>query len=309
MRSSRWVLLSGGLLAGALLSLCAARAADPAPKPPSPPKAPAAPPVGESTREARPPLLLDAARVAPKAGPARLVTRRPAPLREERIIPWPDRMSVGLEVLVDGRPLPTIRHEGKTYLPVPRVGAEYEIRVWNHGPRRVAAVVSVDGLSVINGRTASEAGPGYLVTPYSSIVIRGWRRDLDTVAAFRFVDREKSYAGLTGRPENIGVIGLVAIEELVLRRLPELEKRDSAGSSASKARLEAGSIGTEYGRDVDSWAYYVPFVRSSNKRSVTLYYDTPEALRAAGVPVDRPSPVPFPGDGEFAPPPPGYKKG
>jgi hypothetical protein len=58
---------------------------------------------------------------------------------------------------------------------------------------------------------------------------------------------------------------------------------------------------------VDSRAYYVPFVRSSNRQTITLYYDTVDALRQAGVPVDRPDPVPFPQDTEFAPPPPGYK--
>jgi hypothetical protein len=216
-------------------------------------------------------------------------------------------MHVGMEVLVDGMPLPTARHEGKVYLPVPRVGAEYEIRVWNHGPRRVAAVVSVDGLSVVNGRPASEDSPGYLVAPYSSIVIKGWRRNLDAVAAFRFVGRDESYAGKTGRPENIGVIGLVAIEELVWQPRPGLERADAGSPAATGARAAVGGIGTEYGREVDSRAYYVPFVRSSNRRTETFYYDTVEALRAASVPVDRPAPVPFPRDTEFAPPPPGYK--
>jgi hypothetical protein len=215
-------------------------------------------------------------------------------------------VKAGLEVLVDGRPLPTIQHEGKTFLPVPRVGAAYEVRVWNHGPRRVVAVVSVDGLSVINGRPATESGTGYIVAPYSSVVIKGWRRSLDAVAAFRFVEREKSCAGLSGRPEGIGVIGLVAIEEQVCRPRPALEKADAAGSPARRVAT-VGSIGTEYGREIDSRVSYVPFVRSGNKEALTIYYDTPEALRAAGIPVDRPLPVPFPQDTEFAPSPPGYK--
>jgi hypothetical protein len=51
----------------------------------------------------------------------------------------------------------------------------------------------------------------------------------------------------------------------------------------------------------------VPFVRSTNRRALTFFYDTEKALRQAGVPVDpTPMPTPFPGD-EFAPPPPGYK--
>jgi hypothetical protein len=216
-------------------------------------------------------------------------------------------MNVTLEILVDGRPLTTVQHAGKTYLPVAQLGTEYEIRVWNHGARRIAAVVSVDGLSVINGKPASENGPGYLVDAHSSLVIKGWRRNLESVAAFRFVEREKSYAAQTGRPQNVGVIGLVAFEESVSVPLPMLERKVAGAPGAGASRGEVGSIGTEYGRDLDSQAEYVPFVRSSNRRAITFYYDTVDALRAAGVPVGSPSPVPFPADSEFAPPPPGHR--
>jgi hypothetical protein len=181
--------------------------------------------------------------------------------------------------------------------------------VWNRGPRRIAAVVSVDGLSVISGRPASETSPGYLVEPGGSILIEGWRRDRATVAAFRFVDREASYANRMGHPENVGVIGLVAHEEQAPLPLPRpyLEKTAPARSFAKEDRAAVGGIGTEYGRDINAPVYYVPFVRSGNSRHVTFYYDTAEALRAAGVPIYRMPPVPFPADPEFAPPPPGHR--
>jgi hypothetical protein len=146
------------------------------------------------------------------------------------------------------------------------------------------------------------------VAPHSSVVIKGWRRDLETVAAFRFVGRDESYAGRVGRPENIGVIGLVAIEEQMWRPLPlPLERGHAPG--AGPAAGAVGSVGTEYGREIDSQAQWVPFVRSANRRTITFYYDTVAALRAAGVPVDGIAPAPFPGDSEFAPPPPGYNGG
>lgn len=240
---------------------------------------------------------------------ALLLGNRPAAAQStaQRILIQPHTMRVGLDVLVDGRPLPTVTYEGKTYLPVPRVGAEYEIRVWNHGPRRIAAIVSVDGLSVINGQPASASSPGYLVAAHSSIVIKGWRRNLDSVAAFRFVDRHGSYAAQLGRPENVGVIGLLAIEEQAWRPRYRRELQERTAPPAAKALAgRVGSIGTQYGREIDSGAYYVPFVRSANRRTLTIYYDTVEALRSAGVPVDGGLPVPFPKDTEFAPPPPGY---
>jgi hypothetical protein len=297
LRRTWWSL---GILACGLLALSGAPGAGQAPGAPPAVAASSQPAAGGLVSAAGTPLLFDGKPAAPegKAQPAQLTWRDPRSLR-------PYGMHVRLEIMVHGQPLPTVADAGKTYLPVPRVGAEYEIRVWNDGPRRVVAVVSVDGLSVINGQPASEAQSGYIVAAHSHIVIPGWRRSLKTVAAFRFVERGKSYAGLVGHPENIGVIGLVAFEEQVSRPLPSLDRE---GGKAATKRVQglAGSIGTEYGREIDSRVYYMPFVRSGNRRAVTFYYDTLQALRDAGVPVDGPTPVPFPKDGEFAPPPPGY---
>lgn len=214
-----------------------------------------------------------------------------------RWVPPPDRMGVSLEVLVNGRPLPTVEHRGRVFLPV-RLGDEYAVRVSNSGPRRVLAIVSVDGLSVITGAVASVSQPGYVLSAGGSITIKGWRKDLARVAAFRFAERERSYAAQTGRPDNVGVIGLVAIEEAEPRPLPlaGLSHKDAAGPESRAVRPEVGSTGTEYGPDRESPAQWVLFVRGANRRTQTLYYDTAEALRAAGVPVDRSWPNPFPGD-------------
>jgi hypothetical protein len=227
-------------------------------------------------------------------------------LSSRPILPRWDSMRVGLEILVDGQPVRTIQHDGKTYLPVARLGTEYQIRVWNYGPRRIAAMVSVDGLSVINGKPASESQPGYLVEPNSSILIKGWRRNLDMVAAFSFEERGKSYAAQVGRPENIGVIGLIAVEEEMVRPRLAIEEK-AAPAPGMRSHADVGGTGTGYGHDIDSHVVHVPFVRSANKRFVTIYYDTEEALRRAGVLVDRPTPVPFPGDTEFVPLPPGRR--
>src|SRR5262249_5554562 len=159
-----------------------------------------------------------------------------------------------------------VSHQGRLYLPVPRLGTEYEIRVNNHGPRRITAIVSVDGLSVINGQPASELHPGYLVDPYSHIVIKGWRKDRETVAAFTSEERQHSDAFRRGHPENAGAIGLVAFDEFGPRpRLP-LERRDGAGPGAKSARETVGDTGTGWGRDLDSPVHRVPFVRSTNRR-------------------------------------------
>jgi hypothetical protein len=276
MRSAPWALLTSTLLLGSSLAWAGAGPAGP-----------------EGSARATPAAFVPSELYA--TAPGDPVDRKPPRDRDEFVLPPWDGLRVGLEVLVDGRPLRTVSHRGKTYLPVPRLGVEYEIRVWNQGPRRVTAIVSVDGLSVINGRPASEDHPGYIVAPRSDIVIKGWRRDKDTVAAFSFEEREKSYASRIGRPENIGVIGLVAIEEMGRRPDPVLEKKDAAPSVRGACEAPGGT-GTGYGRDVDSRVYYETFVRGNNKRMITIYYDTVDALRKAGVPVDDPLPVPFPRD-------------
>jgi len=162
----------------------------------------------------------------PQLVPSPVLPERARPILPPRHLPG--EMQVSLDIVVAGRTLSTIQYAGRTYLPVPEVGAEYQIRVWNHGSRRITAIVSVDGLSVITGKPASEAGPGYIVAPHSHVLLEGWRRDLDRVAAFRFVPRDRSYADLMGRPENVGVIGLVAFEELVRVPHPMFEEKDAA---------------------------------------------------------------------------------
>ena len=279
MRTFRWAILMCGLLVGGTLAL----AGDPAA-------------IGRIAIGTPPMAREDGTFVLARS---ELYYSDPISRGREKIDPpRRDVMRVGLEVLVDGQPLPTVWHQSRLYLPVPRLGLEYEIRVWNDGPRRIAAVVSIDGLSVINSRPASELHPGYLVEPSSSIRIKGWRRDRDTVAAFRFVDRKDSYASRLGHFENVGVIGVIAVEEMARWPRPLLLEKKIAGEPSLSRSPPVGGIGTESGRDVDSPVDYVPFIRGINRQTITLYYDTAAALRRAGVPVEEPQPVPFPGDRE-----------
>jgi hypothetical protein len=217
---------------------------------------------------------------------------------DDVIVPRLDRMRVSLDILVDGRELRTVYNAGRMYVPVQRLREQYEIRVTNHGPRRITAVVSVDGLSVVTGQPASRNDPGYVVAADDSVVIKGWRRDRHTVAAFSFEDRTGSHAYQSGRPDNIGVIGLVAYEEESPRPVPieRFGRTDAAAPAMRKATSEVGGTGTGYGPDVAMSVIRVSFHRSANTRTQTLYYDTVENLRRSGVPVEPRWPEPFPRD-------------
>lgn len=113
------------------------------------------------------------------------------------------------------RTLPVYMHEGRHYV-VGNPGNEYEIRMRNRQRGDILTVVSVDGVDVMSGDTASWEQGGYVLGAYQGFDIKGWRKSLDRVAAFYFTSLPDSYAARTGRPGNVGVIGVA-----VFRKKPE----------------------------------------------------------------------------------------
>jgi hypothetical protein len=112
-----------------------------------------------------------------------------------------------------GRELTTHEHNGKFYVEG-SVGQRYIIRVTNPTDRRVEAVLSVDGLDVIDGENADFASKrGYVVPARGELRIEGFRVSTSEVATFRFSSVSDSYADRKGKPRNIGVIGLAIFEE------------------------------------------------------------------------------------------------
>jgi hypothetical protein len=125
-----------------------------------------------------------------------------------------------LEVLVDGRPARTFTHAGETHL-LGQQGSRYVLRVHNRSARRIEAVVSVDGLDVIDGKSGDFAHKrGYLVPAYGYVDIDGWRVSEREAAAFRFAAIGESYAAKTGKARNVGVIGVAVFPERVRQVRP-----------------------------------------------------------------------------------------
>ncbi len=89
----------------------------------------------------------------------------------------------------------------------------YTITIINDSNWRYEAVVSVDGLDVLDGKAASTGKRGYLVPAHGEVTIDGFRRSNQEVAAFRFGSVADSYAAKTGDARNVGVIGLAAFAE------------------------------------------------------------------------------------------------
>jgi hypothetical protein len=113
-----------------------------------------------------------------------------------------------------GQPLQTWRHDGRLFV-AGEPGDRYGLRVINNTDGRVLVVMSVDGVNIITGETAAYDQRGYVLSPHQSYDMTGWRKSDTEVAAFTFAPLSQSYAARTGRPADVGVIGLAIFREKV----------------------------------------------------------------------------------------------
>ena len=216
----------------------------------------------------------------------------------------------------NGAVLPVYEHAGRLHI-VGEPGREYAIRVSNLTASRVLAVTSVDGVNVITGDTASPSQSGYVLEPWGFVEIAGWRKSHSRTAAFFFTDHANSYASRTGRPLDVGVIGVAAFSERV--RPPSRIgagvpfARDQAGAEAkseaapsaqapaspsaesrredsdvrqrSAAPQPLAKLGTGHGRSETSYVRQVAFERSTSHplQVVAMHYDRYDNLAALGI--------------------------
>jgi hypothetical protein len=145
-----------------------------------------------------------------------------------------------------GETLTTWRHRGSTWV-AGRPGDRYAVRLTNRSSARVLVVLSVDGVNAVSGESATVGQTGYVLNPYQSAEITGWRQSYSEAAAFYFTALPDSYAARTGRPDNVGVIGAAVFRERIaepaggwFRQAPEVAK-DSGGGARMEARRQAPS--------------------------------------------------------------------
>jgi hypothetical protein len=243
-----------------------------------------------------------------------------------------------------GQRLPEYRHRAQAWVPgVP--GHRYSVRLTNASGERVLVVLSVDGVNAISGETAGTGQAGYVLGPWQSTEIAGWRKSMRDVAQFYFTDLPDSYAARTGRPDNVGVIGAAVFRERsyprpyyeqapIAREQDDGRRRDQAARAESKAAPAAPavrsereaasadayggvgqSIGTGHGDREWSPVNRTEFVRASRTPAqvVQVRYDDVPNLVALGImprPYDRDRPRRRPAGpdafpGGFAADPPG----
>ncbi|MBK6616576.1 hypothetical protein [Ottowia sp.] len=129
-----------------------------------------------------------------------------------------------------------------------RPGARYALRVQNRTAGRVMVVLSVDGVNVITGQTAAHHQTGYVLEPWRSYDLNGWRKSDTEIAAFEFASLGQSYAAKTGRPGNVGVIGMAVFEEKPLPPPPpvsvgpSIAERKTAELAAERDAAQQGRV-------------------------------------------------------------------
>ncbi|HEV2606996.1 MAG TPA: hypothetical protein VGT79_03330, partial [Xanthomonadaceae bacterium] len=136
-----------------------------------------------------------------------------------------------------GNTLPTYSQYGKRYVPG-EPGHRYALRLSNHTSQRVMVVLSVDGVNAVTGQTAGAGQAGYVLDPWQTTEIAGWRKSYSDIAQFVFTAIDDSYASRTGRPDNVGVIGMAVFRERVPEPVyqppmyqPSVAERKDEGSS------------------------------------------------------------------------------
>jgi hypothetical protein len=219
-----------------------------------------------------------------------------------------------------------------------RPGARYAVALRNNSGGRILAVTSVDGVNVISGATAGWDQGGYVLSAGEAYEVTGWRKSNTEVAAFTFTASPNSYAERTGRPANVGVIGVAVFRE----RVPEVARaccasnprlsEDAASEGAAReaaaaaqaapaaapavsgpVQMPLAKLGTGHGAREGSVVQETVFERQQNDPNelIRIRYDSLDNLVALGI-VRRPRPLvpavnPFPGSqpAQYVPDPPG----
>jgi len=122
-----------------------------------------------------------------------------------------------IEVLVGGRPVrefsKNMDGEYRTFIEG-REGSEYQIRIRNGSHKKLLAIAAVDSINVVTGDVSDGyKGRGYIIQPYDSVTIKGYRESDNTVGAFKFTNKHSSYASEKGFEKNSGIIAVNLIEE------------------------------------------------------------------------------------------------
>jgi hypothetical protein len=233
---------------------------------------------------------------------------------QERVAVYQESFEV--QVLIDGRPAEKYYANGRMYIEALK-GAEYEVRIRNPLPMRVAVALSVDGLNSIDARrTSAWNASKWVIGPYETITVGGWQMSSERARRFYFTSESDSYAAKLGQTANLGLISAVFFRErgpkpitIVPPPGPRSQSRDESKRSAptsseaegvardkssSMPRVDDDYAATGIGRSVRNDVRWINMELDSRPAGSTeIRYEYYSALVRLGVHM-RPYPKPDP---------------
>jgi hypothetical protein len=219
------------------------------------------------------------------------------------LVQWVKKMrnSLGLELIIrpKGRSsADEYQHRGQTWIEG-RGNSDYVIQLLNHTSGRMCVVVSVDGLSVTDGKLASYDSDGFVVDAYGQVSVPGWLLNSESSAKFVFGTKNSSYASQSGSDvSNVGVIGAAWFDEEApvqhyTQPLPFFgaTAKGMVGALGNNSTLRAsaastqGSMGTGFGDETAFRTSQVSFKKRSSQPLLvqSIFYDSAEELQRMGI--------------------------
>jgi len=212
---------------------------------------------------------------------ANATARKSKRLKEDKM---KNQTGYGASIIVSGKALEEHPFGGSTYIEA-APGQEFAVHVEGPPRSKFLAVISIDGLNILDGNSATVTGPGYVV--WVSQNIRAWKLPGNRDGAqFVFTPQHHSYAAESGRPENTGVISIVLFAPKLRAhdfQHFDFDERRAPLKFGAESFLKGGGMGTEFGRRVNFQTTQVKFERGEEVARFTFRYDHPDALQIAGI--------------------------
>jgi hypothetical protein len=211
-------------------------------------------------------------------------------------IPGPYRpcpIGFDVQVLVGGRRIPQEIVAGERRVEaVP--GAEYELRLTNPLPERVAVAVSVDGLNVLDAQhTAAWDASKWVIHPHGTLTLSGWQVGPERARGFYFTTERDAYATRIGRPGDFGVISAVfyrergPIAEVVPRRRVGPERRGSVGAVGEAPAAEALARSAPYADRGEARERLTPSLRYAGRAATGIGESVSSEVREVSMELER----------------------
>jgi hypothetical protein len=207
--------------------------------------------------------------------------------------PWSGAFDV--QVVVAGRPVPQESVGGERRVEAV-AGADYELRLTNPLPQRVAVAVSIDGLNVIDARhTSAWDASKWVIHPHETLTLSGWQVSSERARRFYFTTERDAYATRIGRPGDFGVISAVFYRERgplaqIIARHPAVPERGDSVGRATEAPATGASVRAAPGGDGGSRGRFSRGWRRDDRAATGIGNPVPSEVQAVSMELE-PHPV------------------